>query len=239
MTKSQDGETRLCLVDDLTVLKITSPLTNKDRMMKDMLPEYIPMQLAESILFSRKSIRVLPNPNSAFRFESSEFYKRSFQSVVDSVRAIAASHMWQDFHQYHRLRTKKSGHELKASVEKENVLFVDRERALESRKAAFENLFAELNLFDVQSAFVANRQILDGPFILNELLSWCKFKKLNGMIFKVDFEKAFDSVKWDYLDETLKAFGFGVIGSVVVLITPWDRCSLTVALLWSSSSIKA
>ncbi|GJW79787.1 RNA-directed DNA polymerase, eukaryota [Tanacetum coccineum] len=63
---------------------------------------------------------------------------------------------------------------------------------------------------DVQSAFVANRQILDGPFILNELLSWCKFKKLNGMIFKVDFEKAFDFVKLDYLDETLKAFGFGL-----------------------------
>nr|GEY56675.1 RNA-directed DNA polymerase, eukaryota [Tanacetum cinerariifolium] len=47
------------------------------------------------------------------------------------------------------------------------------------------------------------------PFILNELLSWYKFKKLNGMIFTVDFEKAFDSVKCDYLDETLKAFGFG------------------------------
>nr|GEU30021.1 probable polyamine transporter At1g31830 isoform X1 [Tanacetum cinerariifolium] len=31
---------------------------------------------------------------------------------------------------------------------------------------------------------------------------------LNGMIFRVDFEKAFDSVKWDYLDETLKAFDF-------------------------------
>nr|GEU61792.1 RNA-directed DNA polymerase, eukaryota [Tanacetum cinerariifolium] len=61
---------------------------------------------------------------------------------------------------------------------------------------------------DVQSDFIANHQILDGPFILNELLSWCKFKNLNGMIFKIDFEKAFDSVKWDYLDETLKAFGF-------------------------------
>nr|GEU86016.1 RNA-directed DNA polymerase, eukaryota [Tanacetum cinerariifolium] len=30
---------------------------------------------------------------------------------------------------------------------------------------------------DIQSAFVAKRQILDGPFILNELLAWCKRKK--------------------------------------------------------------
>nr|GEV56352.1 RNA-directed DNA polymerase, eukaryota [Tanacetum cinerariifolium] len=45
----------------------------------------------------------------------------------------------------------------------------------------------------VQSAFVSNRQILDGPFILNEILSWCKHKKCKAMIFKVDFEKMFDS----------------------------------------------
>ncbi|GKD11546.1 hypothetical protein Tco_1195953, partial [Tanacetum coccineum] len=31
VTRSQDGETRLCLVDDLKVLKITSPLTSKDK----------------------------------------------------------------------------------------------------------------------------------------------------------------------------------------------------------------
>ncbi|GKB17573.1 RNA-directed DNA polymerase, eukaryota [Tanacetum coccineum] len=62
---------------------------------------------------------------------------------------------------------------------------------------------------EVQSAFVSNRQILNGSFILNELLSWCKFKKKSAMIFKVDFEKAFDSVKWDYLIDSLKAFGFG------------------------------
>nr|GFB58873.1 RNA-directed DNA polymerase, eukaryota [Tanacetum cinerariifolium] len=30
---------------------------------------------------------------------------------------------------------------------------------------------------DVQSAFVSNRQILYGPFILNDLISWCKHKR--------------------------------------------------------------
>ncbi|GKA33161.1 RNA-directed DNA polymerase, eukaryota [Tanacetum coccineum] len=62
---------------------------------------------------------------------------------------------------------------------------------------------------DSQSAFIANRQILDGPFILNELLSWCKRKKKQALIFKVDFAKAYDSVHWDYLLDVLHAFGFG------------------------------
>ncbi|GKE89230.1 RNA-directed DNA polymerase, eukaryota, reverse transcriptase zinc-binding domain protein [Tanacetum coccineum] len=62
---------------------------------------------------------------------------------------------------------------------------------------------------EVQSAFVTNRQILDGPFILNELLQWCKSKKKQTMIFKIDFEKAYDSVRWDYLDDVLNKFGFG------------------------------
>ncbi|GJR30073.1 RNA-directed DNA polymerase, eukaryota [Tanacetum coccineum] len=62
---------------------------------------------------------------------------------------------------------------------------------------------------DTQSAFVANRQILDGPFILNEILHWCKRKKKQAMFFKVDFAKAYDSVRWDYLLDVLEAFGFG------------------------------
>nr|GEW31071.1 RNA-directed DNA polymerase, eukaryota [Tanacetum cinerariifolium] len=54
---------------------------------------------------------------------------------------------------------------------------------------------------DVQSAFVSKREILD------ELLSWCKYHKTKAMIFKADFEKAFDSVIWDYLDGSIPVNG--------------------------------
>nr|GEX26692.1 hypothetical protein [Tanacetum cinerariifolium] len=60
------------------------------------------------------------------------------------------------------------------------------------------------------TAFLPNRQILDGPFIISELLSWCRHKKQQAMVFKVDFAKAYDSVRWDYLDDVLSSFGFGV-----------------------------
>ncbi|GJY66435.1 RNA-directed DNA polymerase, eukaryota [Tanacetum coccineum] len=50
---------------------------------------------------------------------------------------------------------------------------------------------------------------MDGPFILNEVLNWCKRKRKQAMFFKVDFAKAYDSVRWDYLLDILQAFGFG------------------------------
>ncbi|GJS64852.1 RNA-directed DNA polymerase, eukaryota, reverse transcriptase zinc-binding domain protein [Tanacetum coccineum] len=62
---------------------------------------------------------------------------------------------------------------------------------------------------EVQSVFVADRQILDGPFIIDEVLQWCRRKKKHALIFKVDFEKAFDSVRWDFVDDVLNKFSFG------------------------------
>ncbi|GKC14972.1 putative RNA-directed DNA polymerase, eukaryota, reverse transcriptase zinc-binding domain protein, partial [Tanacetum coccineum] len=64
----------------------------------------------------------------------------------------------------------------------------------------------------VQSAFISGRQILDGPwyvFNYTYLLPLKKNKKL--MIFKVDFEKAFDSVNWNYLDFGLLHIGFSEV----------------------------
>nr|GEY17495.1 RNA-directed DNA polymerase, eukaryota [Tanacetum cinerariifolium] len=71
---------------------------------------------------------------------------------------------------------------------------------------------------DFQSAFVSNRQILDGPFILNELLSWCKNHKTKAMLFKVDFEKAFDLVRLDYLDSILSKWDRANVVTIVRML---------------------
>nr|GEX34076.1 RNA-directed DNA polymerase, eukaryota, reverse transcriptase zinc-binding domain protein [Tanacetum cinerariifolium] len=60
-----------------------------------------------------------------------------------------------------------------------------------------------------QSTFIVGRPILDGPLILTEIIEWYKIRKKKLLIFKVDFEKAFDSISWKFLDHNLVKFGFG------------------------------
>ncbi|GKB47772.1 putative RNA-directed DNA polymerase, eukaryota, reverse transcriptase zinc-binding domain protein [Tanacetum coccineum] len=46
-----------------------------------------------------------------------------------------------------------------------------------------------------QSAFIKGRNILDGLLILNECMAWYRKRKKALMVFKVDFEKAYDSLR--------------------------------------------
>jgi hypothetical protein len=50
-----------------------------------------------------------------------------------------------------------------------------------------------------QTAFMQGRNILDGVVILHETVHELHRKKLNGVILKIDFEKAYDKVKWSFL----------------------------------------
>ena len=54
---------------------------------------------------------------------------------------------------------------------------------------------------DVQNAFIKGRFILDGVIIANETMTYLKRMKEKSLIFKVDFEKAYDSINWSFFDE--------------------------------------
>lgn len=57
-----------------------------------------------------------------------------------------------------------------------------------------------------QSAFLSGRNILDGVVIINGVVDFTKKANKNGFIFKVDFEKAYDSVNWKFLDYMMRRF---------------------------------
>lgn len=57
---------------------------------------------------------------------------------------------------------------------------------------------------------MGGRQILDGVLIANEVIDCMKSSKSGGIILKVDFEKAYDCVNWDFLQFLLSRMGFGL-----------------------------
>jgi hypothetical protein len=56
--------------------------------------------------------------------------------------------------------------------------------------------------------FVKDRQILDGILIANEVADEARKSNKELLLFKVDFEKAYDSVDWGYLDAVLGRMSF-------------------------------
>jgi len=63
---------------------------------------------------------------------------------------------------------------------------------------------------DSQTAFIRGRQILDGALIANEAVQWLKKSKKEGVLLKLDFQKAYDTINLDSLDGVLKEMGFDV-----------------------------
>jgi hypothetical protein len=53
-----------------------------------------------------------------------------------------------------------------------------------------------------QMIFMQGKNILDGVVILHETVYQLCRKKLNGVILKIYFEKAYDKVKWSFLQQT-------------------------------------
>ena len=52
------------------------------------------------------------------------------------------------------------------------------------------------------------RNILEGVIILHESIHELQKKMLDGVIIKLDFEKAYDKVKWSFLQQAMRMKGF-------------------------------
>jgi hypothetical protein len=59
-----------------------------------------------------------------------------------------------------------------------------------------------------QTAFMPGRHILEGVVILHETIHELHSKKMDGILLKIDFEKAYDKVNWDFLQQALRMKGF-------------------------------
>ncbi|GJU88931.1 putative RNA-directed DNA polymerase [Tanacetum coccineum] len=72
-------------------------------------------------------------------------------------------------------------------------------KILASRLANVMHKLISLN----QIAFLAGRQILDSSLIANEIVNFAKHEGARLLLFKVDFEKAFDSVNYKFLQDVM------------------------------------
>jgi hypothetical protein len=63
-------------------------------------------------------------------------------------------------------------------------------------------------IYGCQTTFIKGRNIMDGIVSLHEMIHEAKRKKQQGIILKLDFEKAYDKVDWEYLTKCISQKGF-------------------------------
>jgi len=60
-----------------------------------------------------------------------------------------------------------------------------------------------------QSAFIKGRNLVDGVLVANKMVDYAEKTKKECLVLKVDFEKAYDSVDWGFLEYMMVRLGFG------------------------------
>ena len=60
-----------------------------------------------------------------------------------------------------------------------------------------------------QTVFLKNKTIGENIRLIDSIIKYASTKKIPGLLLFIDFEKAFDSIEWPFIERTLKRFSFG------------------------------
>ena len=60
-----------------------------------------------------------------------------------------------------------------------------------------------------QSGYIPGRNISENIRSILDIMEYTKVKKIPGLLLFIDFEKAFDSLEWDFFEKCLERFNFG------------------------------
>ena len=106
-------------------------------------------------------------------------------------------------------------------------------KAIASRlKAVLQNL-----IDNDQTGFLKGRSIAENICLINNVVSYTETKNIPGLLLFVDFEKAFDTIEWVFVEKTLQHFGFG--SCLINLFYLDDKQQLVIGFLWIKSICKA
>ena len=77
-----------------------------------------------------------------------------------------------------------------------------------------------------QYAYVKNRTIFDAVRSIDDIMEYTRINQVPGLMVAIDFEKAFDSLSWNFLSNTLRSFNFGnsFINWISVFYTNISSC---------------
>ena len=60
-----------------------------------------------------------------------------------------------------------------------------------------------------QTGFLKGRYIGESIRLIDNIIDYASQKNIPGLLLFIDFEKAFDSLEWSFIERTLQYFGFG------------------------------
>jgi mRNA deadenylase 3'-5' endonuclease subunit Ccr4 len=133
-----------------------------------------------------------------------EFYQACWEIIKSDLMKF-----FDDFY-HHRLDLRKINYGVITFIPKgENANIIQKYRPICLLQVLFKIFTKTLTvrsepymlkiIHHCQIAFIRGRYITDGVMLLQEILRETKVKKQQGVILKIDFEKVYDKVNWNFL----------------------------------------